>query len=297
MVFPNTVEAISGFPLSNKLLVSLEKKSLAWDRYFDLEPHDLGELIRQPKLGKRLYRLIHRFPRLELSAQIQPILRSLIKIDLTIMADYEYDVEAMGSPSTLFHIFVEDSNGENILHHEYFWLKQRFVEEEHLVTFTVPMFARQAPHYIIRVIADRWMNAMTSLPVAFDKLTLPTANNPPAEILDLQAVSLDQLPKQFDDMFKTYRGIHSFNPIQTQSFPSLFEHSDNVYVGAATGNQKIVCGELALCREFLQNPNARCVYVAAIPEICNARYREWKDMFGRGLGKTVVQLTGKLRAT
>ena len=136
-----------GFPLSNKLLVSLEKKSLAWDRYFDLEPHDLGELIRQPKLGK-LYRLIHRFPRLELSAQIQPILRSLLKIDLTIMADYEYDAEAMGSPSTLFHILVEDGNGENILHHEYFWLKQRFVEDEHLVTFTVPMFARQAPHYI-----------------------------------------------------------------------------------------------------------------------------------------------------
>ena len=54
-----------------------------------------------------------------------------------------------------------------------------------------------------------------------------------------------------------------------------------------------MCGELALCREFLQNPNARCVYVAAIPEICNARYREWKDMFGRGLGKTVVQLTGE----
>ena len=66
-----------------------------------------------------------------------------------------------------------------------------------------------------------------------------------------------------------------------------------MYVGAATGNQKIVCGELALCREFLENPNARCVYVAAIPEICNARYREWKDIFGESLGKTVVQLTGE----
>ena len=86
-----------GSPLPRKLLVSLEKKSLAWDRYFDLEPHDLGELIRQPKLGKKLYRLIHRFPKVELSAQVQPILRSLVKIDLTIMADFEYDVESMGA--------------------------------------------------------------------------------------------------------------------------------------------------------------------------------------------------------
>ena len=101
-----------GSPLPRKLLVSLEKKSLAWDRYFDLEPHDLGELIRQPKLGKKLYRLIHRFPKVELSAQVQPILRSLVKIDLTIMADFEYDVESMGSHSILFHIMVEDAPPE-----------------------------------------------------------------------------------------------------------------------------------------------------------------------------------------
>ena len=89
-------------------------------------------------------------------------------------------------------------------------------------------------------------------------------------------------------MFKTYRGIPPLIYTNTV-FPSLFEQV-TMYVGAATGNQKIVCGELALCREF-QNPNARCVYVAAIPEICNARYRV-ENMFGRGLGKTVVQLTG-----
>ena len=121
---------------------------------------------------------------------------------------------------------------------------------------------------------------------------LPTANNPPAEILDLQAVSLDQLQNNLMTCLNL-SWIHSFNPIQTQSFPSLFEHSDNVYVGAATGNQKIVCGELALCRE-LQNPNARCVYVAAIPEICNGNI-EWKDMFGEVL--SVVQLTGETSTT
>ena len=282
-----------GSPLPRKLLVSLEKKSLAWDRYFDLEPHDLGELIRQPKLGKKLYRLIHRFPKVELSAQVQPILRSLVKIDLTIMADFEYDVESMGSHSILFHIMVEDANGEKILHHEFFSLKKRFVEDEHSVTFTVPMFARQAPHYIIRVIADRWLNSMTSLPVAFDKLTLPAANNPPTEVLDLQPVSIDQIPNEFKLMFQKYRGIQSFNPVQTQSFPSLFEENGNVYIGAATGNQKIVCGEIALCRAFLDNPNARCVYLAALPEICNSRYLEWKKMFGQGLGKNVVQFTGE----
>lgn len=36
------------------LLTSLEKKDLAWERYYDLSSQELGELIRQPKSGRML---------------------------------------------------------------------------------------------------------------------------------------------------------------------------------------------------------------------------------------------------
>ena len=68
-----------------------------------------------------------------------------------------------------------------------------------------------------------WLNSMTSLPVAFDKLTLPTANNPPTEVLELQPISLDQIPKEFNNMFFKYRGVKYFNAIQTQAETSSYD--------------------------------------------------------------------------
>ena len=38
-----------------------------------------------------------------------------------------------------FWIIVEDSDSEYILHYEYFLLKKTFCEEDHTVSFTVPI--------------------------------------------------------------------------------------------------------------------------------------------------------------
>jgi len=51
-------------------------------------------LIR--RLGKTVHKLIHQFPRLELAASVQPITRTVIKIDLTITPDFQWDVSHPG---------------------------------------------------------------------------------------------------------------------------------------------------------------------------------------------------------
>ena len=96
----------------------LERKSdIEWARYADLTPSDLGELVGVPKMGRTLHKLVHQFPKLELSAHIQPITRSILRVELNLVPDFEYDVKVHGYVQ-LFHIMVEDVNGENILHHE-----------------------------------------------------------------------------------------------------------------------------------------------------------------------------------
>lgn len=45
------------------VLVKLEKRDLPWERFYDLSSQELGELIRAPKMGKSLHKLIHQFPR------------------------------------------------------------------------------------------------------------------------------------------------------------------------------------------------------------------------------------------
>ncbi|CAN0356430.1 unnamed protein product, partial [Ectocarpus fasciculatus] len=61
----------------------LERKEIAWDRYYDLKPADLGELVKLPRMGKTLHRLVHQFPRVELAASVQPITRALLRVELT----------------------------------------------------------------------------------------------------------------------------------------------------------------------------------------------------------------------
>lgn len=68
--------------IPKEVLERIEKKELAWERYYDLSAQELGELIRLPKMGKTLHRFVHQFPRLELGAHVQPITRSVLKARL-----------------------------------------------------------------------------------------------------------------------------------------------------------------------------------------------------------------------
>ena len=45
-----------------------------------------------PKMGKTLHRLVHEFPRLELAAHVQPITRTVLKVDLVITPDFKWNV-------------------------------------------------------------------------------------------------------------------------------------------------------------------------------------------------------------
>lgn len=51
--------------------------------------------------------------------------RSTLQVELTVTPDFQWDEKVHGN-SEAFWIFVEDVDGEIILHHEYFLLK-RFV--------------------------------------------------------------------------------------------------------------------------------------------------------------------------
>lgn len=61
--------------IPTELVRKIEKKDFPWERLFDLGHNEIGELIRKPKMGKTIYKYIHQFPKLDISAHIQPITR------------------------------------------------------------------------------------------------------------------------------------------------------------------------------------------------------------------------------
>jgi pre-mRNA-splicing helicase BRR2 len=51
--------------------------------------------------------------------------------------------------------FPQDVDGEEILHSEYFLLKDRFAKMDHVLEFFVPISEPMPPQYFVRVVSDR----------------------------------------------------------------------------------------------------------------------------------------------
>jgi len=264
----------------------LERKGdIEWTRYVDLTPSDLGELVGVPKMGRVLHKLVHEFPRLELSAQIQPITRSLLRVELTLVPAFHFDINIHGYVQ-LFHVLVEDVNGESILHHETFSLKNKNHTEEQLLVFTVPILEPLQPAYFIRVISDKWLHSVSVIPISFSKMILPAKFPPPTELLDLQPLLPSALGEQVLSKMFTYK---EFNPIQTQTFHELFKTDRNCLICAPSGAGKTVCAEFAILRMLTANAEGKCVYVAPSDEIADPVFKRWNNMFGSILRKGAIK--------
>jgi pre-mRNA-splicing helicase BRR2 len=281
------------FPaIPNEILMKLDKKELAWERYYDLSPQEIGELIRYPKMGKRLHKCIHQLPKLNLSAHIQPITRTVLCFELTLTPDFQWDDTVHGYVEP-FWVLIEDSDSECILHHEYFMLKKQYLEEDHTLNFTVPICEPLPPQYFIRVVSDKWLGSQTILPVSFRHLILPEKHAPPTELLDLQPLPVTALRNaQFEGL---YSALKHFNPIQTQVFNALYNSDDSVLIAAPTGSGKTICAEFAILRNHQKSvsgeTNMRVVYIAPLEALAKERYRDWGRKFGEFA--RVVELTGE----
>ncbi|KAL2915246.1 Pre-mRNA-splicing helicase BRR2 [Polyrhizophydium stewartii] len=272
----------------------LERKDIPWDRYNDLGPQELGELVGVPKAGKSIHKFVHQLPRLVLRAHVQPITRSMLKFDLTITPDFQFDEKTHGAAEA-FWVLVEDVDAENILYHDAFVLKQRYAEDDHVVTFTVPLYEPLPPNYFVSVVSDRWLHSETRLPVSFKHLLLPEKYMRHTELHDLLPLPVSGLGNRAYEAI--YKDVTEFNAIQTQVFPALYNSDDNVFVGASAGSGKTICAEFALLRLWSKRPKARCVFVAAYDEIVDNKMAEWRAKFSGLLGgKNIVALTGETAA-
>ncbi|CAF0874013.1 unnamed protein product, partial [Didymodactylos carnosus] len=282
------------FPeISNKIIHKIEQKNIAWERFYDLEAHEIGELIGEPKVDKIIYKYIHHIPKLELTVHVLPITRQTLKVELKIIPDFQWNDKLHGM-SEAFWIFVEDFDSEVLLHHEYFLLKKKYCEDEHYVKFFVPVVEPLPPHYFIRVVSDKWMASETQVAISFRHLILPEKQSSPTELLDLQPLAVNALhnPK-YEELYN----FKFFNSIQTQVFNTLYNTDENVFLGASTGSGKTTCAEFAILRLFSsektkESSDQKCVYITPKEELAEIVRLDWEKHF-LTIEKKVVLLTGE----
>lgn len=279
-----------------EVIKKTESSQMPWSKYFELtDPGEVGQAIKVERYGRLAFNLLKNFPRVEMQAHVQPITRSLLRVELTITPIFEWDPNVHENAET-FWIIAEDCDGENILYHDLFVVRRQYAQEEHIVEFTIPIAEPVPPNYFISVISDRWLHSETKLAVSFRHLILPERFPPHTQLLELQPLPVSALkdPAYID----LYPQFESFNKIQTQVFNSLFSSDDNVFVGAPSGSGKTVCAEFALLRHWNKTTNAgRAVYIAPFQDLVDERYRDWSLRLSQVAGgKRIGKFTGELTA-
>lgn len=126
--------------------------------------------MKFPKLGKVLHKYINQLPRLELQAFVQPITRQTLKVDLSLKQDFLWDTAVHGQTQH-FWLFLEDCDGDNLLHAQHFQINQH--DRDKIFEVYVSLFDPLQPVYFIRVISDKWLGSESVLPISFKNLILP----------------------------------------------------------------------------------------------------------------------------
>ncbi|KAG8227038.1 hypothetical protein J437_LFUL013825 [Ladona fulva] len=277
--------------LSFEILQKIEDINLTVDRIRDMDHREIGKLLRHPRMGEHVKKCAEEFPLLDIEETMQPITRTVLRIRLTVKANFRWNDKVHGKTSQSYWIWVEDPDSNFMYHHEYFVItkKQVVKNEAQELVMTIPLVEPLPPQYYIRAISDHWLGCEVYVPLTFQHLILPETHPPHTDLLSLQPLPVKALGSEA--LESLYKYSH-FNPVQTQIFHCLYHTDVNVLLGAPTGSGKTVAAEIAMFRVFREYPGTKVVYIAPLKALVRERIEDWKMRLTQKLGKTVVELTG-----
>jgi len=280
--------------LSPELLFKMEDRGLWMDQLVDMTASDIGSWLRHPAAGGQIRDCIDSFPALSLEANMQPITRTVLRVQLFLRPEFRWKDRNHGT-SLRWLIWVEDSANEHIYHSESWTLTKKMAHEKtpHTVSFTIPIFEPLPSQYYVRVVSEHWLHAEALLAMNLQGLILPDKHRTHTDLLDLDPLPRKALHDPLVEAMYERRFTH-FNPIQTQAFHTLFHTDESVLLGAPTGSGKTISSELTILRLFKHHPGQKVVYIAPLKALVRERIDDWGQGLCRVLNKRMVELTGEV---
>jgi len=269
----------------------LEDRKVTLEKLLDMDARDVGSIVRVPAYGSQILKYVNHIPYLEVTATVQPITRTVLKVDLVLDPQFEW-IDRFHGGVEPFWVWVEDAENEHIYHKEYFLLQKVKARETHKLNFTIPIFEPLPPQYYVKVVSDRWLGSECVFAISFKQLILPELHPPHTKLLDLHPVPVTALyNKEAQNMYPYFT---HFNPVQTQAFHTCYHTDENILLGAPTGSGKTIVAELCMMRLFALSPGKKCVYIAPMKALARERVEGWrkKSSFAGCMNKTIVELTG-----
>ncbi|KAI1814355.1 Sec63 Brl domain-containing protein [Poronia punctata] len=278
------------FDLPKPVLNQLDEKAVTIEALRDMEPAEIGGLVNNHGVGKKIAKIIGNFPTLTVDAEIAPLNRDVLRIKLYISPDFRWNDQIHGT-SESFYIWVENSETSEIYHHEFFILNRRKFYDDHELNFTIPLSDPLPNQIYVRAVSDKWIGAETVTPVSFQHLIRPDTESVYTDLLNLQPLPVSSLKNPgLEEVYA--KRFQFFNPMQTQIFHTLYHTPANVLLGSPTGSGKTVAAELAMWWAFRERPGSKVVYIAPMKALVRERVKDWGSRLSGPLGLKLVELTG-----
>lgn len=273
------------------IIEKIESSGLSITAMRDMDPKEIGEILRNQRSGGLIAKCAREFPMIDIEAQLQPITRTVLRIRISVNANFQWNDAIHGKFAESFWIWIEDPESNFIYHSEFFQLtrKQALQRETAELVVTIPLKDPLPPQYYVRAISDTWLGSEGYFPLSFKHLILPELHPPHTDLLLLQPLPVAVLNNR---KFESLYSFTHFNPIQTQIFHCLYHTDTNVLLGAPTGSGKTIAAEIAMFRVFNTVPNGKVVYIAPLKALVRERIDDWKIRIEKNLGRKVVELTG-----
>lgn len=278
------------FDLPLPVLRNIRAKNPTIGSLRDMDAGELGSLVHNNGMGRTLYKLIGRFPYLEIDAEAFPITSNVMRVHVSLDPDFVWDEKYHGN-AQFFWITVEESNDSNILHVERFILNRRLMKSPHELDFMIPLTDPPPPQIVIRAISDSWIGSENIFTVSFQHLITPSNDTIRTNLLRLQPLPVSALHnKEIESIYSNK--FHYFNPMQTMVFHSLYNTNSSVFVGSPTGSGKTVVAELAIWHAFNEFPGSKIVYIAPMKALVRERVDDWRKRITKNTDHKLVELTG-----
>ncbi len=275
----------------------LERKDFAFDRLFDLDAQQLGELVRLPQAGPLLLRALQAFPRLtaELVAH-HSLTRELYCLVLSLDVQFGKSAPHAHRMPLSCWVIVEGADGETVLYSEYVRLTPGLPLE--LVAHV--SFGDNAivpPVLLVRVCSDRYLAVERTISVTVYTSILAERRTVPTVVADVSGDTF--FAADHPEIAAVYANVSpnlilDMTVSQRHCLGALFRSGGNVLIGGREAVAGLLgMAELAIWRTLIQRPGlARIVFLTPNAGRVLQVHRRWSLLYGGGQPCTVAILCG-----
>ncbi|GMM30843.1 putative RNA helicase [Martiniozyma asiatica (nom. inval.)] len=278
------------FDLQPQIIKQIEARNPSMESLREMDASELGDLVHNAGMGKKLYKMVGRFPYLLLDVECFPITTNVMRIHVVIDPDFIWNFEYHGN-AQFFWILVESSDDSNILHFEKFILSKKSFSSPHELDFMIPLSDPPPQQIVVRAVSDSWIGGESAQAVSFKHLIKPHNDTVRTKLLKLHPLPIKSLHDE--KIVNIYKNKFSyFNPMQTMTFHTLYNSNSSVFVGSPTGSGKTVVAELAIWHAFNEFPGSKVVYIAPMKALVRERVDDWRERIQKNTSHKIVEMTG-----